>query len=236
MKRLYSSLLVLALLFTCVLPAVSAQAVWQCPFNDVPQNAWYRENLEHLEPYELFNGTSENTFSPKGQVNHAMLVTLLWRYAGCPEPRGGEIQLEYVNPNGYYYKAAMWALENRIIPRRPVMGSTLEDDELSENESGNGLRCIFIPNMRQTREDVLVAVYNTARFLEADMSPSSDLKEFADRDQIEVGYEKFYQWAVAVDILRGELQNNALVLNPKGNVTRAQMASFLDRMIVFLEK
>lgn len=216
-----------------MLPAVSAQAVWQCPFNDVPQNAWYRENLEHLEPYKLFNGTSENTFSPAGQVNHAMLVTLLWRYAGCPEPRGGEIQLEYVNPNGYYYKAAMWALENRIIPRRFVV----EDDGSSENNSGNGLRCLFFPHYQVTRQDVLIAVYSYARYLGADMSPSSDLKEFTDTDKLSSSfYRDVFQWAVAVDILRGELQNNALVLNPKGNVTRAQMASFLDRMIVFIEK
>lgn len=52
------------------------------PFEDVPENAWFREAVSYVYRNEFMNGTSATTFNPNGSMTRGMLVTVLYRIDG----------------------------------------------------------------------------------------------------------------------------------------------------------
>jgi uncharacterized repeat protein (TIGR02543 family) len=56
----------------------------------------------------------EGKFDPDRPVTRAELITLLWRLAGSPEPKGQTNPFTDVAQKDYYYKAVLWAHENGI--------------------------------------------------------------------------------------------------------------------------
>jgi hypothetical protein len=58
------------------------------PFVDVAEADWFYGDVEYAYAQGLFNGTSENTFSPALPMTRAMFVTVVYRLAGSPD--GGE--------------------------------------------------------------------------------------------------------------------------------------------------
>ena len=54
-------------------------------FTDVSEKAWYAEAVEYAVNNGLMNGVGNNKFEPETAMSRAMLVTVLWRYAGEPQ-------------------------------------------------------------------------------------------------------------------------------------------------------
>lgn len=69
-------------------------------FADVPADKWYAESVAFATSRELFNGVSENTFSPHAPMTRAMLATVLYRYDGEQNGAAGET---------WYAAAVDWA-------------------------------------------------------------------------------------------------------------------------------
>ena len=69
-------------------------------FADVPADKWYAESVMFATSRELFNGVSENTFSPHAPMTRAMLATVLYRYDGEQNGAAGET---------WYAAAVDWA-------------------------------------------------------------------------------------------------------------------------------
>jgi len=78
MKRFFSSLLVLALLWG----TLPADAESSPAFTDVNTGDWFYEDVLQTVGMGLFYGTSANTFSPQATMTRAMFVTVLGRHAG----------------------------------------------------------------------------------------------------------------------------------------------------------
>lgn len=76
-KRLLTTLL--ALVMALALLPTATLAADKSPFTDVPQDAWYREDVEAVRETGLFNGTSETTFSPDGTLSLAQAIVLAAR-------------------------------------------------------------------------------------------------------------------------------------------------------------
>jgi hypothetical protein len=62
----------------------------------------------------ITQGTTATTFSPNDTCTRWQIVTFLWRYAGCPEPKSTEHNFTDVNPRKVYFKAMLWAVEEGI--------------------------------------------------------------------------------------------------------------------------
>lgn len=84
------------------------------PFEDVSSDSdCYKAVLWALEN-SVTKGTSENTFEPDAEVTRAQLVTFLWNASNKPEPLRKDVPFNDIDCEGYYCKALLWALENRL--------------------------------------------------------------------------------------------------------------------------
>ena len=86
----------------------------ELPFEDVPENAYYREAVLWAAERGITSGTSPTTFSPKASCTRAQVVTFLWIAADRPDP-AGEPPFEDVPADAYYRKAAAWAAEQGVV-------------------------------------------------------------------------------------------------------------------------
>ncbi|MBQ8354684.1 MAG: S8 family serine peptidase [Oscillospiraceae bacterium] len=84
------------------------------PFVDVPMNSYYLDSVLWALENGITTGTSSVTFSPSASCSRAQVVTFLWRAAGSPEPTTTENPFVDVEEKDFYYKAVLWAQENRI--------------------------------------------------------------------------------------------------------------------------
>ena len=178
-------------------------------FSDVAATAWYKGAVDYAVANGLMNGMSKTTFEPDGAMTRAMLVTVLWRYAGQPtEQASGFTDV----PDGQWYSTAVaWAAKNSIV-----------------NGVGNGK---FDPNGSITREQMAVILYRYANSLKLDSGKRSSLDRFADAAKVSSSATEALHWAVAEGIVGGSSDGGRLYLNPQGNATRAEVATLLMRYI-----
>ena len=183
-----------------------------CPsyrFTDVKASDWYHEAVDFAVENELFNGMSETSFGPNTAMTRAMLVTVLWRYAG--EPAVGKNSFTDV-PNGRWYSDAVaWAAKNGIVTG---VGSNR-----------------FDPNGNVTREQLAAILYRYAASVGKDVSADKSLSGFADRSKVSGWAEDAVRWTVAEGIIGGAEQGGRVWLLPQDNATRAQVAKMLMQFI-----
>lgn len=170
-------------------------------FRDVKETAWYAGSVYYSLVNGIMLGTSATTFSPDTPVNRGMTAALLHRMAGTPAVQRSPFS---DTPAGQWYTApALWAHENNIL-----------------TASGNK----FFPNETITREELALALYQYAGWLGLDRSAAADLNRFKDAGTLAAEAKDAMAWAVAVGIFGGNADGT---LQPKGNVTRAQMTTIL---------
>ena len=172
-------------------------------FADVPAENWAADAVAFASAHEMFNGTSETTFSPSLTMSRAMLATVLYNLEGRPEQ---ELTNEFSDvDSGIWYAAAVsWAAANGIA-----------------GGYGDGR---FGPNNNVTREQLAVMLWRYAG------SPATDVQslDFADADQVSGYALEALCWAAENGILRGYGDGS---LNPRGVATRAQAAQMLKNFI-----
>ena len=87
------------------------------PFTDVFETDDYYDAViwaYYAEP-QVTNGITATQFGPGSTVTRGQAATFLWRAMGCPEPKSSVSKFEDVqDPNYYYYKAVLWAVEQGI--------------------------------------------------------------------------------------------------------------------------
>ena len=178
-------------------------------FNDVSEDAWYKGAVDYAVASGLMNGTGNKRFEPESPMTRAMLVTVLWRYAG--EPAEGENIFSDVEDSEWYAKAVAWAAENGIV-----------------GGVGNGR---FEPEGEITREQMAAILYRYCNSEGIDTSKREALTAFPDGDKTSAYAQDAISWAVAEGLIAGSKVNGKLWLAPQGNATRAQVATILMRFI-----
>ena len=93
--------------------AFASEAVKSVQFSDVPQNEYFYDAVNWAVEKGVTTGVGDNSFAPHSPCTRSQAVTFLWRAAGSPEPKGSE-SFSDVDPNGFYCKAVLWAVENGI--------------------------------------------------------------------------------------------------------------------------
>ena len=83
-------------------------------FTDVPEDSFCYDAVRWAVKEGVTEGTSATTFSPLDQCKRAHVVTFLWRAAGCPAPKTTVNPFTDVKESDFFYKAVLWAVENKI--------------------------------------------------------------------------------------------------------------------------
>lgn len=191
-------------------PCDGGESCWSHRFTDVPSvDHWAHEGIDFAVAMGLFNGISEDTFAPNRTMTRAMLVTVLWRYAGSPV--AGENAFTDVENGLWYTDAITWAAENQIV-------------------TGVG-NYRFNPKGDVTREQLATILYRFADLMGAETEVAADLSTYPDGETVSTWAAEAMAWAVENELIKGILQEGQAYLTPKGAATRAQVATILMRYI-----
>ena len=171
-------------------------------FLDVSETNYFYNSVLWAASSGVTAGITPTQFAPSSDCTRAQVVAFLWRAAGSPEPTRTAHPFVDVNPNGYYYKAMLWAVEK---------GITAGVDTTH-----------FAPNNICTRAQIVTFLYRYAG------SPATvSQNPFYDVN----GTQYFYSavmWAVRNNITAGMTPDS---FAPSANCTRAQVVTFLYRYI-----
>jgi len=178
-------------------------------FADVARDAWYFESVETIVEMGLFNGTSENEFSPDGSMTRAMLVTVLYRLDGQNEVEAVHSFTD-VEAGQWYSNAVAWASANGI-----VNGYSAE---------------LFGTNDSITRQDTVTILYRYLLYKNKVPEGAEDLTNYTDSTEVSDYAKPSMMWACGVGIINGTSETT---LSPTSNSTRAQVATMILR---FTEK
>lgn len=181
-------------------------AIARFPFTDVPAGSWYYGAAAYAYNNGLFDGTSPTTFAPNAVMSRAMLVTVLWRLAGAPAPKGVNTFSDV--PGGTWYTDAVtWAAENGVV-----------------SGIGGGR---FAPNSNVTREQTAVILFNYAHSRGYDVGARADLSAFPDAGSVSGWAQDALSWANAAGLINGTVCGGRTILDPQGSASRAQVAKIL---------
>lgn len=176
------------------------------PFVDITGSDWYADAVLFAYDQQLFQGLTATVFSPKAEMNRAMLATVLSRLAGV-QSNSPSVGFRDVKDGDWYADAVNWAAGAGIV-----------------NGLGDGS---FGPNNSVTREQMATMLYRYARdYLGMRVSAAGDLSVFPDRDQISAYAVDAVSWAVGCGIMTG---HSSGTLSPGGTATRAEVAAMLQR-------
>ena len=192
---------------TCTFDVVSGvTAIARFPFTDVPAGSWYYGAAAYAYNNGLFAGTTATTFAPDMTMTRAMLVSVLWRLAGEPAPKGTNT-FDDVPDGTWYTDAVTWAAENGVVAG-----------------IGNGR---FDPDGSVTREQTAVILFNYAQSKGYDVSARADLSAFPDAGSVSDWAQSALAWANASGLISGAVRGTQTILDPQGSASRAQVAMIL---------
>lgn len=181
----------------------------QINFSDVAADAWYADAVEYAVANGLMNGMGGGRFELDTAMSRAMLVTVLWRFAGSPSAKGETFR--DVPSGTWYTDAVAWASSEGIV-----------------GGVGGGL---FDPDSALTREQLATILFRYANSIGLNTRNGAALTAFADRTAVSGYAKEALSWAVAEKIISGMPEGAKLCLAPQGSATRAQVATILMRFI-----
>lgn len=176
-------------------------------FTDVKESDWFYKGVAYVVDKGVMSGVSENQFDPSGKLTRAMLVQMLYNMESRPACDAENAFID-VPVGQWYTDAVIWANDEKIV-----------------SGMGDGL---FAPNMEITREQMVVMLYNYAKYKGYDVTASADLSKFADNASVSTWAQPAMQWAVAEGYISGMGDNQ---LAPQGTATRAEIASVIMRFM-----
>lgn len=176
-------------------------------FTDVSSSDWFFKGVEYVVDKGVMSGVSENQFDPSGKLTRAMLVQMLYNMESRPACNAENAFID-VPVGQWYTDAVIWANDAKIVSG---MGDSL-----------------FAPNMEITREQMVVMLYNYAKYKGYDVTASASLSTFTDSTSVSAWAQPAMQWAVAEGYISG-MGNGQIA--PQGTATRAEIASVIMRFM-----
>ena len=176
-------------------------------FADVPGGHWADDAIHQMAGLGLVNGVGGNRFNHQGDMKRGDLAVILARLSNGAE----DYPLTFTDvPAGKYYAGSIaWAAKTGVVTGR--------SDEL------------FMPEDTITRAELAVMLYRYAKLLKLDTAVSgSELNGFADSGSVAGWAAEGMSWCVKNGILQGK---NGGILDPRTNVTRAEVSVMLQRFI-----
>ncbi len=183
----------------------------QFPFYDVSPKMWYRNIIQIAYQKGLIKGTSENFFSPDGQMTRGMVATILYRMANAPDVKF-EKKFKDVDDGLFYSKAITWASNAKVV---------------NGYDNGN-----FGPDDPITREQMAVMIANFAIYTGVIKYLDQNVQDLSNNYTYVSDYAlPAMHWCYTNKIIQGNIYGHIL---PQNTATRAEctkMLSLLDDII-----
>ena len=187
-------------------------------FSDVSEGKWYVDAVQYVYDNGLMTG-SNGLFKPNDNITRAQLITTLYRLAGEPEVTDFRAVQDFVDvpERKYYTDAVCWAYNEGIA-------------------TGNAGK--FDPTGKLTRQQMAAFFFRYAKVAGFDTNTRGSLSSMVNADKVSGYATDAVEWAVGTGLISGsevtDVNGNKVKdLNPRGNTTRAQVATILQR---FCEK
>ncbi len=84
------------------------------PFTDLKREDYYFDAALWALETGISNGNGDNTMAGVANCDRGQVVTMLWRMAGCPEPKSTVNPFTDLSESDFCYKAVLWAVEKGI--------------------------------------------------------------------------------------------------------------------------
>ncbi|MBQ7109180.1 MAG: InlB B-repeat-containing protein [Clostridia bacterium] len=190
----------------------SDRGTHNCPslaFDDLDITKWYHHDTDYVIENDIFRGTTENTFTPDGNITRGMMITVLYRAEGEPEVTG-KATFQDIDEKAYYAKAVLWGQKTGIIKG------------YSETE--------YAPEQPVLREEIAAIMHRYAQYKGYDVSvgENTNILSYDDFDNISEYAIASVQWAVGRGIIKGRTEKT---LDPHDFATRVEIAAMLHRFI-----
>ena len=182
-------------------------------YPDVKDGAWYEVGVQFVYDNGLMSG-SNGLFNPTADITRAQIVTTLYRLAGEPEITDTKAFTDFtdVAEGKYYTDAVCWAYAEGIA-------------------TGNNGK--FDPTGKLTRQQMAAFFFRYADVMGMDTTARGDYSSMVNADKVSGYAAEPMAWAVGEGLISGsDVTVNGVAakdLNPKGNTTRAQVATILMR-------
>ncbi len=176
-------------------------------FEDMPaEDNWAYAGIAYCVYNGYMNGVSETKFAPSGDLTRGQLVTILYRIAGEPEM---ETKVNFSDvPEGKFYSAAInWAAQTGVVNGYP-----------------DGT---FRPEAKITREQIATILYRFAGSPEV----TGNLNAYPDSAKVSAYAHDAMIWATSNGLITGIATQDGVILSPKTNASRAQIATLIMRYL-----
>ncbi|MGB8452654.1 MAG: S-layer homology domain-containing protein [Anaerocolumna sp.] len=169
---------------------------------------WGKESIDYVVGRGLLVRTSDTTFSPDTAMTRGMLVTALGRLAGVDTKVYTTNSFTDVNVDSAYRPYIEWAYKKGII------------QGIGSNQ--------FAPDRAITREEIAVIIANFAKATSYTLPVTREATTYADASSIGSTYKTEVTAMQQAGIISGKGNG---YFDPKGSVTRAEVATMLHRYI-----
>ncbi len=202
-------------------PYNNCQGNRSCPmwyFADLAGDTWYHDSVHYCLEHMLIvgrTGPEDSTFDPEGSVTRDDLVRTLYRSAvafGADVSAGEDTNiLSYTDafdiPQGSF-EAFQWACGSGLL---------------------GGEKLVLEPNKALTRAELVMSLYDFAKWLQMDVRVGEDtnILSYDDAFEIPEGAFEAFQWACGAGVIRGVSERE---LAPNSGTTRAQLATVVMRI------
>ncbi len=175
-------------------------------YPDLDPNMWYAEGVAFVLSHEIMKGTDKG-FEPNANTSRAQLAQMLFNLDGA-KPVKSDASFTDLKVISWYADSVSWIVESGIA-------------------KGEGEK--FGANNPITREQIAVFLYNYAKFKGYDVTVSKDAANFPDSDKASDWAKAALAWAVEKGIISGTKADDSVLMDAKGNATRAQVATMIQR-------
>ena len=179
--------------------------VWDNPFADVADNAWYRNAIQYVYENNLMAGTGDTTFDPEVSLTRAMTAQILYNLEGQPKVDEEATFSDMTEAPTWSVDAIAWAQDTGVVAG------------MGDNQ--------FAPNAKVTREQFAQMMYNYAKYKKYDLTKTGDLSKFPDDGSVSDWAEVAMSWANGNGLINGHEDSG--LIDPAGNTFRGQAASII---------
>ena len=178
-------------------------------FDDLDAAKWAKERIERLARGKILLGLGNKKFAPNSDITRADTAVIIKRALKFDSGVGKKFT--DVSPESYYYDVVTSLSKEDIV-------YGYDDDT-------------FAPTEKITREDAFCIIERAISYYGIETnSGQNNLSKFTDSSEISEYAKSAISKLIELNIIEG---NNGRI-NPKNNITRAEMAVIVDKVISLL--
>jgi hypothetical protein len=202
--------LVLVVAMALSLMSVAALAADSSDYKDVVAGKWYVQYVDWALEHEFMTGISDTEWAPNTATTRGMVIQTLYKMAGAPEVEG-DSPFADVAEGKYYTNAVKWAVKAGVASGKST-DSFKPNDVLTRQEAATFF-CAFAKNV-----------------WELDVTDVSGMNKFPDNADVANYAKDAMGWAVKANVISGSKENDKVLLMPKRDITRAELAAMLKAL------